>query len=202
MLAIVAGYPAAVRVWNQTGWASPCCYPEKRGTHRVWGQVGTRPPFHFTIPTTLPPINYLNSDYIATWSIHEMCRLMLYFISHSQICDRLNVHRVTEIKLKITPKWPGFHRYSTTIGPIANRRMWDKRGHQTAYFTYRLCHDTMRTPILNWSKICWLLTSGFCLETSWNGPVPGRNRTRNWTRNLDPLLTLSMVMADFVNSHC
>ena len=94
MLATVPGYPAAVRVWNRTGWSSPGCYPENRGTHRVRGRVGTGPRFHSTVPTTLAPIKYLSSDRIATWSIREMCRLMPYFISRSQICDRINIHWV------------------------------------------------------------------------------------------------------------
>jgi len=97
-----------------------------------------------------------------------------------------------EIKPIVTPYWPGFHRNSMTIHPIANRRMGDERGHQTAYITYRLCCDTMRTSILNWSKICWLLRSGFCVETRCNSPILGRNRTQNRTGNLDPLLPLCM----------
>jgi len=79
-----------------------------------------------------------------------------------------------EIKLKITPKWPGFHCDSMTIGPIVNRRTGDERGHQTAYFPYRLCHDTISTQILNCSKKCWMLRSWFCLETRCNGPDPNR----------------------------
>jgi len=95
-----------------------------------------------------------------------------------------------EIEPKICPKWAGFHHNSTTIGPIANRRIGDERTRQTAYLTYRLCRDTMRTAILNWRKKCWPLRSGFCAETWCNSPVPGWNRTRNRTGNLDPLLTL------------
>jgi hypothetical protein len=103
--------------------------------------------------------------------------------------DQYSLGRL-EIKPKYIPKWPGFHRDSTRIGPIANRRTGNERGHQTAYFTYRLCHDTMRTPILDWSKKCWLLRSEFCVETRCNGLVPGQTRTQNQTGTLDPLLTL------------
>jgi hypothetical protein len=101
VLATVPGYPAAVRVWNRTGCSSPGCYPENRGTHRVRGRVGTGPRFHFTVLTTLAPIKYLSSDRIVTWSIREMCRLMPYFISRSQICDRISMHRVA---VKLSPK--------------------------------------------------------------------------------------------------
>ena len=106
-----------------------------------------------------------------------------------------------EIKPKITPKCPGFHPDSMTIGPIANRRTGDERGHETAYFTYRLCHDTIRTQILNLSKKCWLVRSGFCVETSCNGPVPGRKRTRNRTAHLDLLLTLVVIPTQYKDLH-
>jgi len=89
-----------------------------------------------------------------------------------------------EIKPNITPKRSGFHRDSTTIDPIGNRRQGDERGHLTAYCTYRICHDTMRTPIVNCSKKCWLLRSGFCVETRGSSPEPNRN--------LDLLHTLSV----------
>ena len=66
VLATVPGYPAAVRVWNRTGWSSPGCSPENRGTHQVGGRVGTGPQFHITVPATLAPIKYLGSDRIIT----------------------------------------------------------------------------------------------------------------------------------------
>jgi hypothetical protein len=94
------------------------------------------------------------------------------------------------IKLKIKLNWPGFHCDSTTIGPIPNWKMGDEWGHHSAYFTYRLYRDTMWTPILNESTQYWLLKSGFWVETCCNGPVLGRDRTRNWTGNWNPLLPL------------
>jgi len=66
LLATVPGFPAAVQVWNRTGWSSPGCYPDNRGTHWVRGRVRTGPRFHFTVPTTLPPIKCLSSDRIMT----------------------------------------------------------------------------------------------------------------------------------------
>jgi len=66
VLAMVPGYPAAVRVWNRTGWSRSGCYAENRGTQRVWGRVGTGPQFHITVPAILPPIKYLSSDRIVT----------------------------------------------------------------------------------------------------------------------------------------
>ena len=76
LLAMVPGYPAAVRVWNRTGWSSPGCYPENMGTHRVRGWIWTGPRFHCMVPTTFAAIKYFNSHRIATWSIYEMCRSM------------------------------------------------------------------------------------------------------------------------------
>jgi len=105
-----------------------------------------------------------------------------------------------DIKLNITLKWPGFHHDSRTIDPIANQRMGDQRGHKTAYFTYRLCRDTMRTPILNWSNKCCLLRRRYCVETCRNGSVPGWNRTRNRPGNLDPLLTLALTTSSLTGT--
>jgi hypothetical protein len=92
VLATVLGYPAVVRVWNRTRWLSPGCYPESRGTHQLQGRIGTGPRFHFMVPTTFAAIKYVNSDHIATWSICVMCRFMPYFISHSQICDQIDIY--------------------------------------------------------------------------------------------------------------
>jgi len=65
-------------------------YQENSGTQQVRGRVRTGPWFHFTVRTTLAAIKYLNFCHIVTWSIREICRLMPLFISHSQICDRIN----------------------------------------------------------------------------------------------------------------
>ena len=124
---------------------------------------------------------------IYTWNVQIDALFHLLF--SDLWSDQYSLSRC-EIKPKITPKGPGFHRDPMTIGPIANRRTGDERGHQSAYFTYRLCPDTIRTQILNWSKKCWLLRSGFCVETRCNSLVPGWNQTRNRPGNLDPLLTL------------
>jgi len=95
VLTTVPGYPAAVRVWNRTGQSTPGCYLESRGTCRVRGRVRTGPRFHFTVLTTLAPSKYMHSDCIASWSIHEICILMPYFISDAQICDQINIHWIT-----------------------------------------------------------------------------------------------------------
>jgi len=94
VLPTVPGYPAAVRVWNRTGWSSPGCYPENRGTHRVRGRVRTRPRFHFTVPPTLAPIKYLSSDRIMTWSVRKLCSISRSFISRFQICDPIDIRWV------------------------------------------------------------------------------------------------------------
>jgi len=41
-----------------------------------------------------------------------------------------------------------------SIHPIPIRRTWNERGHHTAYFTYRLCCDTMKIQKLNSSESC------------------------------------------------
>ena len=94
VLATVPGYPAAVRVWNWTGSSTPGCYPENRGTHRVWGQVGTGLRFHITVPSTLAPIKYLSSDRIVTWSVRRLCNIRPSFTSRCQICDWSNIRRI------------------------------------------------------------------------------------------------------------
>jgi hypothetical protein len=66
VVATVPGYPAAVRVWNQTGPSSLGCYPEDWGTHQVRGQVGTGLRHDITVHTSLAPTRYLSSDRIAT----------------------------------------------------------------------------------------------------------------------------------------
>ena len=102
VVATVPGNPAAVRGWNWTGWSGLGCYHENRGSQLDWGQVRTRLRFHFRVPTTLARIKHLNSHRIAIWSIRGMCRMMPCFISHSQICDRINIHWVA-LKLSQIP---------------------------------------------------------------------------------------------------
>jgi hypothetical protein len=87
-------------------------------------------------------------------------------------------------------KWPGLHPDPTKIGPIATQTKGDERGHQTAYYTYRLCRDKMRTLIHNWSQKCCIVKNKLWVEIRCNGPVPVKNRIRNRTVTLDPLLTL------------
>ena len=91
VLATVPGYPAAVLVSIQTGWSSPGCNPENRGTHRVRGQVWTGPRFHFTVPTTLAPIKYLSFDCIMTWSIRKLFSFSRSSTSSIQICSPTDI---------------------------------------------------------------------------------------------------------------
>jgi len=66
VVAMVLGYLAAVQVWNLPRGSSPVCYPGHMYTLRVWRWVRTGPQFYFTVPTSLAPIKYLNSYFIAT----------------------------------------------------------------------------------------------------------------------------------------
>jgi hypothetical protein len=94
VLTTVPGYPAAVRVWNRTGWSSHGCDTDNSGTHRVRGQVRTRLRLHFTVPTTLAPIKYLSSDRIMKWSVRKLCSISRSFTSRIQICDSTDIRWV------------------------------------------------------------------------------------------------------------
>jgi len=91
VLAMVPGYPAACRVWNRTGWFSPSCYPETKGTHRDRGCFRTGPRFHFTVPTALALIKYLSFDCIMTWSIPKLFSCSRSFTSCIQICNPTDI---------------------------------------------------------------------------------------------------------------
>jgi len=86
--------------------------------------------------------------------------------------------------------WRVFNHNSMNTCRIAISKAGGQSGTKTTQSTYWSCCDMIRTEILNWSKKCWLLRSGFCVETRWNSSVPGWNRTRNRPGNLDPLPTL------------
>jgi len=69
---------------------------------------------------------------------------------------RLDQYSLSHIeKPVILPRFqPLFHSDSTNINLIANLRMGDEIGHQSANFMYRSCCDTIRIQILNWSQRC------------------------------------------------
>jgi hypothetical protein len=48
---------------------------------------------HFNI-TTLPPIKYMSSDRIMTWSVRRLCSSTCSFTSGSQICNPTNIRWV------------------------------------------------------------------------------------------------------------
>jgi hypothetical protein len=170
-----------VKLYTQTDWktsVSNCsglpgcgwglgCYLEIRGTHRVRRRVWTGLRFYITVPTTLTPSQYLNSHIITIWSIYKISQIdAVFHLPFPDLrSDQYSLSR-SEIMPKTLQKWVGFPCRSTTIDLIANRIMGDERGHQTAYSMYRLCHATMRTPIINRNKKCCLLRSFFCVETS------------------------------------
>jgi len=190
VLATVLGYPAAVRVWNRTGWSSPGCYPENSGIHRVRRWVGTGPRFHFRVPPTLAPIKYFSSDRIATWSIREMCRLMPYFISYSQICDRINIHWVA---VKLSRKSPQKDRvfiatqWQLVRLQIGEREMKEGIKVHISRIDYVLIRSELKYLIGARNVDFW--GAGFV----WKPVATVRFRTRNRTGNLDPLLTLNLM---------
>ena len=108
VLAMVPGYPAAVRVWNRTRLSSPGCHPEYRGTQRVRGRVRTGLWFHFTVSTTLALIKYLSSHRIMTWSVHKLFSSGRSFTSRILISDPTDICWVAVEKGQIWAKLAGF----------------------------------------------------------------------------------------------
>jgi len=62
-------------------------------TRTVATGLTTRKTRHFNT-TTLPPIKYLSSDRIMTWSVRRLCSSSRSFTSRSQICDLTNIRWV------------------------------------------------------------------------------------------------------------
>jgi hypothetical protein len=77
-----------------------------------------------------------------------------------------------------------FHSNWININLIANRRLGDESGHQTAYCMYRLCCDMMRNQILNLRGSCRTCKmeprsgSNWALNPAVSGAV--RVTTRTW----------------------
>jgi hypothetical protein len=124
VLATVPGYPAAVRDWNQTGWSSPGCYSENRGTHRVRGRIGTRPRFHITVPSTLTPIKWLSSDCIVTWSVRRLCSICPSFTSRCQIWDWSIIRWIAVTEGNISAEKCGFSIATQRI--LVRSQMWER----------------------------------------------------------------------------
>jgi len=61
--------------------------------------------------------------------------------------------------------WRVFDRDSANTCRIANLKAGGESATETAQSTYWSFSDMIRTQILNWSKKCWLLRSGLCVET-------------------------------------
>jgi hypothetical protein len=91
VLAMVASYMAAVRVWNCTEAPVHETYLDHMPNHRVGGNVGTGPLFHLAGSTTCTQVRNFNSHSIATWSIREMCSLMSPFNCCSPNKDQINI---------------------------------------------------------------------------------------------------------------
>ena len=72
---------------------------------------------HFN-STTLPPIKYLSSDRIMTWSVYRLCSSSRCFTCRSQICDPTSIPWVAiqnpQISLTICPFLTATLRISVT----------------------------------------------------------------------------------------
>jgi len=114
-----------------------------------------------------------------------------------------------EITLKITPKSQVFNTYTTNLAHIQNWRPAGERAPKTASFTYRSCHNTIRTQKLNWSENAGLgrarLSSGnrpksnglgvSCGKTHCTGSIPVPTLTQNCSSGFEPLLTITATAA-------
>ena len=185
VLATVPGYPAAVRVWNRTGWSSSRCYPEYRGTQRVRGRVVTGPRFHITVPASLPPIKYLSSDCIVTWSVHRLCSFSPSFPSRSQICDLTSIRWVAienpHFSADISPYFTAIQRI------LAQSQIWQLEVKEGLKL-HNLCTDHVTIQ----SELRYLIGGKVAGTVILNrGPVPTRPRTRRvplisgWQPELD-----------------
>ena len=71
--------------------------PTGHTTRKTWptgnGPVLPLKTQHFTI-TTLPPIKYMSSDRIMTWSVRRLCSSTRSFTCRTQICDPTNIRWV------------------------------------------------------------------------------------------------------------
>jgi hypothetical protein len=146
VLATVPGYRAAVRVWKRTGWSSPGCYPENRGTRWVRGWVGTRPRFHITVPSSLAPIKYLSSDRIVTWSVCRLCIISPSFTSRCQICDWSSILWIAVKEGDISAEMCGFSIATQRI--LVRSQMWEREVKEGLEL-HNLCtdHVTIRSEL-------------------------------------------------------
>jgi len=146
-VSMVPGYPAAVQVWNWTGWSSPGCYPENRGTHRVRGRVGTGPRFHITVPSTFAQIKYLSSDRIVTWSVRRLCSISPSFASHCPICDWSNFRWIAVKEGDISAEKCGFSIATQRI--LVRSQMWQREVKEgLKLHNLRTDHVTVRSELI------------------------------------------------------
>ena len=104
--------------------------------------------------TTLPPIKYLSSDCIATWSVHRLCSVGRSFTSQVQICNSTNIRWVAI-------RNPQFSRiisgYSTVIQRIlVGLQIWNREVKEQLKL-HNLCidHVTIRSELgyLIWAQV-------------------------------------------------
>jgi len=179
---MVPGYPGAVRVWNRTGWSSPGCYPEKRGTHVLRGRVGTGPRFHIMVPATLAPIKHLGSDRIMTWLICRLCSFSRSFTSHCQICDWTNTLWIAVTEGDISAEKCRFSIATQRI--LVRSQIWEREGKEGLKL-----HNVCTDHVTIWSELRYLMGAKIvdlkCREFggnpllrsgSWSEPDPEPNR--------------------------
>ena len=121
------------------------------------------------------------------WSYHYM--MNMHIVQFSPLFNLpLSNLRLDQYSLNHCERWwcigrkvQVFDSDYMNIGPIVNVRAWGERGAKTTQSTYRSCHDTIRTQILNWSQNCRLRKPGFWWEpvAMVRFLVPTRNRAGN-----------------------
>ena len=97
---------------------------------------------HFWELRSLASIMYLSFDPIRIWYIHKRCSFGCSFVSHSVICDLINIGWVT---LKNIQFMALCHSNPTNSDRIAHWIMGGERSYKTASFAYILYCYTIRT---------------------------------------------------------
>jgi len=147
VLALIQGYPAAVRV--ETGLQSPLMCsgtpkelnsqilsgfkPEPHAKLQFSGRVVHTAEPHSCELRPLAPIMDLSSDHITIWYIQQVCSFRCSFTFYSWICDSVYIPRVT---VKNDQVLAYCHSYCMSINWGANWKSKSESALKTADITY------------------------------------------------------------------
>jgi len=94
-------------------------------------------------------MKYWISDRITIWYIPTRCSFACSVTSYPQLCDPINIRRVTANNAQCLVL---FHSNSKNIDQITKWRIGGERACKPASFTYISYCDTIRTQVPNWSQ--------------------------------------------------